>query len=171
MKQEEKLITRARLIASGAIRWWQYEKPIAVGQWCEILAEELAKIEDQAVVQNIRESVLRYGLHVPELRSIKPPNGSEETSTEAESASDSRRDEHEREQSTFLYTRRAPNQVSEYTEAHIRELLNRGLTKSAVARALRVNRRVVIRVWREAQSAHQHQKCHTDDLGTLTEGR
>ena len=168
MKQEEKLITRARLIASGAIRWWQYEKPIAVGQWCEILAEELAKIEDQAVVQNIRESVLRYGLHVPDLR---PPASSQETSTEVGPTSDSSRDEHGDERSTFLYTRRAPNQVSEYTEAHIRELLNRGLTKSAVARALRVNRRVVIRVWREAQSAHQHQKCHTDDLGTLTEGR
>jgi hypothetical protein len=146
---------RTRLIASGTIRWWEFDKSIEVRQWCEIVAEELAKIEDSAIVRNIRESLLRHGLHVPDLR---PPASSQETSTEVGPTSDSSRDEHGDERSTFLYTRRAPNQISEYTESHIRELLNRGLTKSAVARTLRVNRRVVIRVWREAQSAQQHQK-------------
>jgi hypothetical protein len=47
------------------------------------------------------------------------------------------------------YVRRANNQVSAELEAIIRDLLARGWTKTAVARALRVNRRVVIRVARE----------------------
>jgi hypothetical protein len=48
------------------------------------------------------------------------------------------------------YVRRANNQVSAELEAIIRDLLARRWTKTAVARALRVNRRVVIRVAREA---------------------
>jgi hypothetical protein len=47
------------------------------------------------------------------------------------------------------YVRRANNQVSAELEAINRELLVRGWTKTAIARALRVNRRVVIRVARE----------------------
>jgi hypothetical protein len=45
--------------------------------------------------------------------------------------------------------RRANNQVSEEIEALIRDLLERGWNKLAVSKALRVNRRVVIRVGRE----------------------
>jgi len=49
-----------------------------------------------------------------------------------------------------LYVRRANNQVSAELEAIIRDLLASGWTKTAIARALRMNRRVVIRVAREA---------------------
>jgi hypothetical protein len=48
------------------------------------------------------------------------------------------------------YVRRANNQVSAELEAFIRDLLARGRTKTAIAHALRVNRRVVIRIAREA---------------------
>jgi DNA invertase Pin-like site-specific DNA recombinase len=48
------------------------------------------------------------------------------------------------------YVRRANNQVSADLEAVIRDFLSRGWTKTAIARAFRVNRRVVIRVAREA---------------------
>jgi hypothetical protein len=48
------------------------------------------------------------------------------------------------------YVRRANNQVSAELEAFIRDLLARGWKKTAIARALRLNRRVVIRVAREA---------------------
>jgi DNA-binding NarL/FixJ family response regulator len=55
------------------------------------------------------------------------------------------------------YRRRANNQVSDRTEVLIRELLDCGWTKSAIARQLKINRRVVIRVAREmVQTA---QKC------------
>jgi hypothetical protein len=55
------------------------------------------------------------------------------------------------------YRRRANNQVSDRTEALIRELLGSGWTKSAIARQLKVNRRVVIRVAREALSAQRRE--------------
>jgi DNA invertase Pin-like site-specific DNA recombinase len=56
----------------------------------------------------------------------------------------------------FTYQRRANNQKSAEIEGFIRDLLDRGLTKTAVAKQLGVNRRVVIRVAREAiQSAQQ----------------
>jgi sulfur transfer complex TusBCD TusB component (DsrH family) len=48
------------------------------------------------------------------------------------------------------YVRRANNQVSAELEALIRDLLARGWTKTAISHDLRVNRRVVIRVAREA---------------------
>ena len=48
------------------------------------------------------------------------------------------------------YVRRANNQVSAELETFIRDLLARGRTKTAIAHALRVNRRVVIRIAREA---------------------
>jgi DNA invertase Pin-like site-specific DNA recombinase len=48
------------------------------------------------------------------------------------------------------YVRRANNQVSADLEAIIRDLLARGWTKTAIAHALRVSRRVVIRVARGA---------------------
>lgn len=46
------------------------------------------------------------------------------------------------------YVRRANNQVSAEIEAMIRDLLARGWKKTAIATALRLNRRVVIRVAR-----------------------
>jgi hypothetical protein len=48
------------------------------------------------------------------------------------------------------YVRRTNNQVSAELEAFIHDLLARGRTKTAIAHALRVNRRVVIRIAREA---------------------
>ena len=48
------------------------------------------------------------------------------------------------------YVRRTNNQVSAELEAFIHDLLTRGRTKTAIARMLRVNRRVVIRIAREA---------------------
>jgi hypothetical protein len=60
---------------------------------------------------------------------------------------------HPPQNATALYRRRANNQVSAPTEALIRDLLNSGWTKSAIAETLRINRRVVIRVSREAESA------------------
>jgi hypothetical protein len=52
------------------------------------------------------------------------------------------------------YQRRANNQKSAEVEEFIRELLGRGLSKTAIAKQLSINRRVVIRVSREAvQSA------------------
>jgi DNA invertase Pin-like site-specific DNA recombinase len=52
------------------------------------------------------------------------------------------------------YHRRANNQKSAEVEEFIRDLLGRGLSKTAIAKQLKVNRRVVIRVARETiQSA------------------
>src|SRR5260370_30125356 len=53
------------------------------------------------------------------------------------------------------YRRRANNQKSAEDEQLIRELLARGLNKSAIAKQLKVNRRVVIRVARKSQSAQR----------------
>jgi hypothetical protein len=55
-----------------------------------------------------------------------------------------------RSRAPACYVRRANNQVSAELEATIRSLLAHDWTKTAIARALRVNRRVVIRVSREA---------------------
>lgn len=57
------------------------------------------------------------------------------------------------------YVRRANNQVSAELEAIIRDLLARGWTKTAIARALRVNRRVVIRVAREGSTERDDSEC------------
>jgi hypothetical protein len=54
------------------------------------------------------------------------------------------------------YVRRANNQVSAEIEGMIRNLLARGWKKTAIASALRVNRRVVIRVAREAAPSGHH---------------
>ena len=53
------------------------------------------------------------------------------------------------------YHRRANNQKSEEVEAMIRDLLAAGWSKSAIARHLHVNRRVVIRVTLEASQNAQ----------------
>src|ERR1019366_5124345 len=53
------------------------------------------------------------------------------------------------------YVRRAGNQISAELERLVRELLERGCSKSQISRVLRMNRRVVIRVAREAEIAMQ----------------
>ena len=60
---------------------------------------------------------------------------------------------------SHLYVRRANNQVSAELEALIRDLLALGRTETAIARALRVNRRVVTRVARESSSERTRRKC------------
>jgi hypothetical protein len=62
---------------------------------------------------------------------------------------------HPPQNAQVLYRRRANNQVSDRTEVLIRELLDCGWTKTAIAQSLRINRRVVIRVSREAESAQR----------------
>jgi len=56
------------------------------------------------------------------------------------------------------YRRRSNNQKSAEVEEVIRDLLNKSWTKTAIAKHLKVNRRVVIRVAREAQSAQETPK-------------
>jgi len=81
-----------------------------------------------------------------------------------------------RPRSPARYVRRANNQVCAELEAIIRSLLVRDWTKTAIARALRVNRRVVIRVAREAilsgaiQSAQNLGERSPNGLGESQEG-
>jgi DNA invertase Pin-like site-specific DNA recombinase len=65
------------------------------------------------------------------------------------------------------YHRRANNQISEQAETLIRDLLDRGWTKTAIAESLRVNRRVVIRVARECQSAQSMKNRRPIDSGKI----
>ena len=53
------------------------------------------------------------------------------------------------------YRHRTNNQKSAEIEEFIRQLLDRGLSKTAIASQLKVNRRVVIRVAREAHESAQ----------------
>lgn len=53
------------------------------------------------------------------------------------------------------YRRRANSQKSAEIEEFIRDLLGRGLSKTAIAKQVGVNRRVVIRVAREATQSAQ----------------
>lgn len=63
------------------------------------------------------------------------------------------------------YRRRSNNQKALEVELTIRELLAQGLSKSAIAKQLKVNRRVVIRVARESQSAQPRKNGVSNDLG------
>ena len=56
------------------------------------------------------------------------------------------------------YRRRSNNQKPAEVEELIRDLLNKRWTKTAIAKHLKVNRRVVIRVAREAQGAQETPK-------------
>ena len=68
MDASKKSNVRARLIASGIIRYWQYDKSKEeLHRWLEIMAEELATLRDQDAALKIREDLQRYGLRVPEL--------------------------------------------------------------------------------------------------------
>jgi len=63
------------------------------------------------------------------------------------------------------YHRRTNNQKPAEVEGFIRDLLERGWAKTAIAKQLKVNRRVVIRVAREAESAHNAKNRIPNDLG------
>ena len=68
MNASGKSITRARLIASGIIRYWRYDKSKEeLHRWLEIMAEELATLRDQGAALKIREDLQTYGLRVPEV--------------------------------------------------------------------------------------------------------
>jgi len=151
MEPQEKLVLRARLMASGVFHRSQYGESEEMHIWLQLLAEQLVGIKETEVAANIRESLHRCGLYLPELG----VDTSSDAGQQVENNEGSCVPVVEQAPPHCQYFRRAGNQVSEYTEVHIRELLSRGLSKSAVARALRVNRRVVIRVAREAQSAQQ----------------
>ena len=62
------------------------------------------------------------------------------------------------ENAQMPYRRRSNNQKSAEVEELIRDLLNKRWTKTAIAKHLKVNRRVVIRVAREAQGAQETPK-------------
>lgn len=108
---------------------------------CELLTEALAVLEaDGEDVRDARQWFADHGVQLPapgpkctEVHSLPP----------------------------VPYARRAPNQVSPETEALIRELLTQGQTKSAIARAVNVNRRVVIRVAREMVVEVESRRVHT----------
>jgi hypothetical protein len=94
----------------------------------EILVEEFARAEAAGEsLEELRAYLAEHGVNVP--AHFATSEGREAL-----------------ENSPHHYVRRANNQVLPETEALIRELLRQGQTKSAIARALRVNRRVVIRV-------------------------
>jgi hypothetical protein len=65
-----------------------------------------------------------------------------------------------------VYVRRTNNQVSAELEAIIRNLLARKWTKIEVARVLRVNRRVVLRVAREATRG-ETSECTDHDVDKM----
>jgi len=167
MEQQEKLAKRARLVASGILRYHTFKllSLEELNQSVEILAEDLASLRDRDVALKIRGDVERCGLKFPKLGSA--PSDSQvhtERSTKLEELDDALVEElndnaahttQRKERMPCQYVRRAGNQVSEQLETFIRELLGCGWKKSAIARALRINRRVVIRVAREAQSAQK----------------
>jgi len=66
---QEKLVARARLIASGIIRYYKLETAKEVAQSLGILAEELAQIVANDEVRTIRGIVERYGLQVADVQS------------------------------------------------------------------------------------------------------
>jgi hypothetical protein len=160
MEQQEKLVLRAKLIASGILRYHssRVSSVEELNRSVEILSEELSRIEDRDVALSIRDTVERAGLKVPEPSAAVPaePQIELEPMERIDDGEDVRIEASE--PVPFRYVRRANNQVSEQFEMVIRDLLKRGWTKSAIARALRVNRRVVIRVAREVQSAQQPPK-------------
>jgi hypothetical protein len=129
------------------------------------LADELDKIEGQDEALAIRANVRLYDLQIPEPSAPAHPQSLIDYSPRPIAEPDAQ--EHER----CSYVRSSNNQVSEQIETHIQELLRRGWTKSAIARALRLNCRVVIRVAREttqrrsAQSAQSASNGLAIDLG------
>jgi len=68
MDATEKQILRAQLLASGVIRYWQWDKSKSeLERWLEVMAEELEHLNDPVALLKIRENLLRYGLRVPEV--------------------------------------------------------------------------------------------------------
>jgi hypothetical protein len=139
---QEKLTDRVWLLAFGAVHWRACMGEKDLSDVHEILVEEFARAEATGEpLEELRAYLAERGVSVSE-------HVAASESTEA------------LETSQHPYVRRANNQVSAETEALIRELLTQGQTKSAITRALRVNRRVVIRVAREKVEMEQR-RVHT----------
>src|SRR6516225_8891917 len=117
MDAQEKLIMRARLMASGVFHRSRYGEPEEMHIWLLLLAEELVGIKETEVVANIRESLQKCGIYLPELGG--------DTSSDAGQHVENNEGRcvavEKQEPPQCQYIRRAGNQVSEYTEAHIRE--------------------------------------------------
>jgi hypothetical protein len=67
--RQEKIIARARLIASAIIRYYKLETAKEVDQSLEILAEELAQITALDKMFAIRGILETYDLQIPDLSS------------------------------------------------------------------------------------------------------
>lgn len=158
---------RARLIASGILRYHSFRVSSVkeLNDSVEILGEELSRIKASDVVMSIREAVERVGLKVPDLSPAVQAELRVELGSTGMIGDGNGAQTETSKPVPFRYVRRANNQVSEPLEMAIRDLLDRGWTKSAIAKAVRVNRRVVIRVAREIQSAHKNERQVSNDLG------
>ena len=64
-QDQEQLIMRARLIASGVVHWSQYRDRRQVHLGLQILAKDLAKLEEPELDVEIRESLRMCGLELP----------------------------------------------------------------------------------------------------------
>jgi hypothetical protein len=69
MKSQEKLVKRADLIAAGLIRYHKFKviTPSEIAEALEILAHDLARIEDLEERLKIRARVEGFGLQIPEV--------------------------------------------------------------------------------------------------------
>lgn len=153
----EKLTDRAGLVAFGVLYWRDCMSRKDLEWVLKILGEEFAcAIAAGEDLEELRAFLAERGVSVPEHVS-----GSDSSEALPQNRQESGSP---REGPAHPYVRRANNQVSPETEALIRELLTQGQTKSAITRALRVNRRVVIRVAREMEewtADQEHRRVHT----------
>ncbi len=102
----------------------------------ELLGAAVAELEaDGRDTSGTLAWLSKHGVHVPQSAQPQPP-----------------------------YRRRANNQVSAAVESMIRDLLEQQWTKTAIAKHLKVNRRVVIRVAREAAECTAA-NVEPDDIG------
>ncbi|HUZ93838.1 MAG TPA: hypothetical protein VMU57_02895 [Edaphobacter sp.] len=183
---QEKAFVRADLIAAGIIRYHKYKllSPREMQQALEILADELANIDGQEEALAIRTNIERCGLQIPKPSApvrLDGPVGLDPTveigDSEGPQSCRMPKNAHTQghgharvqttavlvtqEQESYPYVRHGNHQASEEVEMHIRELLGRGWSKSAIARVLHVNRRVVIRVAREATQRRRAQSAQS----------
>lgn len=151
---QEKAIVRVELIAAGIIRYHKHGllSPLEKQQALEILADELVGIEGSDEALTIRTNVEKAGLQIPIAREPVHVDSPVGLSPAAETSDSEVSQLCTSKEVPYSYVRHSNNQVSEEIEMHIQELLGRGWNKSAIARSLRLNRRVVIRVARSSRT-------------------
>lgn len=153
VEARDRAVARADLIAMGIVRCYKFKllSPGEMQQALEVLADELAKIDGDDEALAIRSRIESFGLQIPKpsepvhIDSPAWPYLAAETSDSDASPLCMMKKE-----VAYRYVRHGNNQVSAEVEMHIQELLGRGWNKSAIARSLRINRRVVIRVSRSS---------------------